>query len=265
MRESLAGRITGAYLALIVVVLLGLALYVAHFTRSAYRDQLEAQLAADAAVAGGEAGLALSGAPAGAPDALQALASRLGANGEARITLIAPDGGVLGDSAESPAQMDNHADRPEVAAALRGELGTVVRHSATVGYDMLYVAVPIRADGPLLGVARAALPLATVDQTIRALVGPLLAASGLAALWPRPGWRSGLAAPPSGRSSGSPCWPKPWLRVGSTPACGSPRGTRSASSASPSTGWPIASRRPSAPSRPSATAWRSSWRPWPTG
>src|SRR2546430_1211509 len=111
MRASLAWRISSAYLILILAILLGLGLYVTSFTRSTYLDQLEAQLGAEASVAAGEAALALADRPAAD---LEALATRVGANGQARLTLIAPDGVVLGDSAESPAQMENHAGRPEV-------------------------------------------------------------------------------------------------------------------------------------------------------
>ena len=184
LRPSLARRITGAYVALILAVLLGVAVYAVWLTRSTYLDQVDAQLTAEAAIVAAEAADRL-----GAPTAdLQALAVRVGAASGTRVTLIAPDGTVLGDSAESPAQMENHADRPEVAAALRGGRGTDVRHSATVGYDMLYVAMPIASDGRLLGVARAALPLVAVDRTtsslasavILALGGTAIAASALA-------------------------------------------------------------------------------------
>jgi two-component system, OmpR family, phosphate regulon sensor histidine kinase PhoR len=177
--SRLAWRISGVYLALILAVLLGLALYIAAFTRSTYVEQLEGQLGAEAAVVGGEAALALAGDPS---VDLQPLATRVGANSQARITLIARDGLVLGDSAESPAAMENHANRPEVISALAGQRGVSLRHSATVGYDMLYVAVPMRTDSELLGVARAALPLRAIDQAAAALGGAVAVAIGLAGL-----------------------------------------------------------------------------------
>ena len=75
----------------------------------------------------------------------------------ARVTLIAADGVVLGDSEAEPATMENHAGRPEVAPALAGDAaGSSMRHSATVDQDLLYVAVPIRDGGRIVGVARVA-------------------------------------------------------------------------------------------------------------
>src|SRR5581483_11404800 len=57
--------------------------------------------------------------------------------------------------------------------------------SETVGYAMLYVAVPIRADNTAIGVARAALPLADVDRLVATLTRAILLAAaggGLVAL-----------------------------------------------------------------------------------
>lgn len=60
--------------------------------------------------------------------------------GELRVTLIAPGGEVLYDSAESAAALPNHADRPEVASALETGEGSSERSSETVGYVSLYEA-----------------------------------------------------------------------------------------------------------------------------
>jgi two-component system, OmpR family, phosphate regulon sensor histidine kinase PhoR len=59
-----------------------------------------------------------------------------------RTTLIATDGVVLADSHSDPAVMDNHAGRPEVQAALNGDVGVANRVSASTGFDQRYVALP---------------------------------------------------------------------------------------------------------------------------
>lgn len=62
-----------------------------------------------------------------------------------RITLIDAQGNVVADSdfpdGPLPA-IENHASRTEVRAALEGQTGQARRHSATVGRDLMYVAVP---------------------------------------------------------------------------------------------------------------------------
>ena len=76
--------------------------------------------------------------------------------------------------------MENHAGRPEVAAALQGRPGRSVRFSSTVGTGMLYLAFPVETpDGRV--VVRTALPTAAVDeslQRIRAIMFRLAVASG---------------------------------------------------------------------------------------
>jgi len=64
-----------------------------------------------------------------------------------RLTVVAADGRVLGDTEEDPAQMENHGDRPEIRAALRGATGEDVRLSETQGLQRMYVAVPARYQG----------------------------------------------------------------------------------------------------------------------
>src|SRR5262249_35168529 len=73
---------------------------------------------------------------------LDAEADRLGALTGTRVTLIAPDGKVLGDSSETldgVAAMENHGTRPEVVQARASGFGAADRHSDTLGIDMMYV------------------------------------------------------------------------------------------------------------------------------
>ncbi len=87
----------------------------------------------------------------------------------ARVTFVARDGTVLGDSSVLEAdlgKLENHLDRPEVRAAMSGQPVGVVRLSHTVHERMLYVAVPARLAGETVGVVRAALPLTKIEKKI---------------------------------------------------------------------------------------------------
>ena len=97
---------------------------------------------------------------------------------ETRVTIIAHDGIVLADSEADPKSMENHAGRPEVAAALNGQTGANTRVSATVGTEFFYVAVPSGDK-----VARLAYPLATIRSHIAEIEGALLRATLLALLF----------------------------------------------------------------------------------
>ncbi|MBN2822560.1 MAG: PAS domain-containing protein [Coriobacteriia bacterium] len=78
---------------------------------------------------------------------LSGTVERLVAHTELRMTVVGPDGVVLADSEEDPGSMENHADRPEIAAALEGSIGRDIRESATQGVDQMYVAVPAALQG----------------------------------------------------------------------------------------------------------------------
>jgi two-component system, OmpR family, phosphate regulon sensor histidine kinase PhoR len=87
-----------------------------------------------------------------------------------RVTLIAADGRVLGDSTQSPeerASLDNHSSRPEVVQARSHGMGQVRRYSDTVRMDMLYVAVAARH--PHVRFVRLAMPATEVDAQLRAV------------------------------------------------------------------------------------------------
>src|SRR3989475_11955232 len=84
----------------------------------------------------------------------QALAEQYGARLKARATIIAPDGTVIGDSERTIREvrkMENHAARPEVAAALAGAIGRDLRQSQTLDVAMLHNACPINAGQKVSG------------------------------------------------------------------------------------------------------------------
>ncbi len=95
-----------------------------------------------------------------------------------RVTLIDSTGRVLGDASVPQsrlATLDNHASRLEIHAALQGREGVAVRHSATLGADLLYVAFPARAGA--VRVVRVSEPLADLTRLTTALLGLLVLAA----------------------------------------------------------------------------------------
>jgi len=100
------------------------------------------------------------------------LASQLAAT---RVTLVARDGRVLADSEADPAKMENHGYRQELLAAFRGETGSVIRRSPTMGVDFLYVAVPVET-----GALRLAVPLSAIAQQVNAIRKQVLLSTALA-------------------------------------------------------------------------------------
>lgn len=112
--------------------------------------------------------------------ALQPFCQDLDRRAATRLTVIGADGSVKADSEHDPSTMDNHADRPEVAAALRGRTGDSTRFSATLRQRTMYVAVPVVQSGRVTEVVRAAIPVTASDALIHTLHGRLAAAALLA-------------------------------------------------------------------------------------
>jgi two-component system, OmpR family, phosphate regulon sensor histidine kinase PhoR len=100
----------------------------------------------------------------------------------ARVTLVAADGTVLGDSdldSEQLKEIDNHGDRPEIQQARRDGIGMARRYSSTLRSEMLYVAVPVRnPELPELSEVRLALPATEVERQLAAVMRSAVAAFG---------------------------------------------------------------------------------------
>lgn len=95
-----------------------------------------------------------------------------------RITLIDTDGTVLYDTEADPADMPNHADRPEVIRAFEEGRGNSERSSSTLGEVMLYEA--IRLDNGT--VVRLAQEQAGFLSILSSMILPLLGLVALGAL-----------------------------------------------------------------------------------
>jgi two-component system, OmpR family, phosphate regulon sensor histidine kinase PhoR len=164
MLRSLRWHIAIPYTILILAATLGLTIYLSGQIQKVRLADLEAQLLAEARL------LADRVAPRLASDADPQVLDRLVQDWsdllEARVTIIGAEGTVLGESQEDRTQMDNHLNRPEVQLALLQGQGTSRRYSATVRYEMMYTAVPVRAGdtGKLLGFMRVALPLRDIEE-----------------------------------------------------------------------------------------------------
>lgn len=101
---------------------------------------------------------------------------------DARITVIDSQGDVVADTKKDPENLDNHMNRPEVADILeKGEnVGISIRESDSLGYSMLYVAVPVKHQNKTDGVLRISISLESVDTAVAKLWGNLALIFGIA-------------------------------------------------------------------------------------
>lgn len=188
-RLALAGVLTAAAALLVVLFIQGRVLSADTRNETQERLRAEARILAEAL----SVPLSVQGPGYWVDD----LVDRAGRSTETRLTVVSLNGTVLGDttaSGDALHAIENHAGRPEVRDALSLGEGTNERLSNTAHERQMYVAVRIRHEGRLLGVARASLSLARIEMRISqlqrslglALLTVLALASGLAWWLSRP-------------------------------------------------------------------------------
>lgn len=80
-----------------------------------------------------------------------------------RTIVVDREGRVVADS-KSDSASDDFSSRPEVEAALRGEVATGIRHSDTLNTDLFYVAVPVASGGRVHGAVRITYSTEQLDE-----------------------------------------------------------------------------------------------------
>jgi two-component system, OmpR family, phosphate regulon sensor histidine kinase PhoR len=170
MRNRIFLKTMAAFMAVIAAATLALDISIRHTWENSLRNDIERLLTQNAQ------GFALR-VENDRQHTLQQMAEEESRITETRVTIIARDGVVLADSEADPKTMENHAGRPEVAAALAGKTGSSMRLSHTVGIEFLYVAVPSKDK-----VVRLAYPLSAIERHIGDIRRTLLQATLLALL-----------------------------------------------------------------------------------
>ena len=171
-RPHLFWRIYATYLVVIVLCTAAVGFYAVRSARSFYVQHTESELQARAQLVREQVAAQIG---ADTPTELELLVRRLGAASGTRITVIsggqpgASVGTVLADSDTVPGEIENHRDRPEFREALQGRTGISIRHSSTLGEDMMHVVVPVTEGGRVTAVVRTAIPLTAVNHALASL------------------------------------------------------------------------------------------------
>jgi two-component system, OmpR family, phosphate regulon sensor histidine kinase PhoR len=108
----------------------------------------------------------------------------------ARVTIIAMNGRVIGNSDHDSSNMTDHSNRIEIQQALLSGSGLAMRKSDTLKSDLLYVAKKIMPADKPQGFIRLSIPLKDVDASIKLIrtriiivVSLIILASGLLRFW----------------------------------------------------------------------------------
>ena len=180
MFHSIRWRIAIPYIVLTLLVLFGLTILVTNRARDEHLADLKVTLLSEARLIADAAAPDLAGAAG--EESLDPLARSWASLIDGRVTILAADGVVIGESHRDSSVMEDHLDRPEVRQALATGSGSALRFSATLGQEMMYGAAPIYAGDEVVGLARVAQPLDQIERSVARLRQPLIAVAVAAAL-----------------------------------------------------------------------------------
>ena len=165
-KKRLLRHLFPSYLLITLISLVAVTWYASDSIRHFFLEQTAADLLARARLLENQIPQFLGTLEASVVDAM---CKEIGVSSATRITVILPSGRVIGDSNEDPAIMGNHALRPEVITARKGDVGKSIRFSMTLQKRMMYVAIPLKNKKKIVAVIRAALPVTAIDQALKVI------------------------------------------------------------------------------------------------
>ncbi len=173
-RKKLIWQLFPPFLFITFISLLATTVYVTKFWRQLYLEQLSANLLKLTLLAESQLKPLLVGKDF---SQLNEVINFLGQQTDIRFSVMLPDGVMVGDSAYDPEKMENHGDRPEIQAALKGEVGVSTRRSYTLDERMIYLALPVKDHNQIIGLIRTALPVTYVDKILRKIYLKIISGS----------------------------------------------------------------------------------------
>lgn len=180
MFKSIRGRIAATNVILIIIIMGGLAVYLSSFINQIHVNDLEDKLTNEARLLADALVDELQDHPE--THNYEVLAEHWGELQGSRVTIIDAQGVVLGDSHVNVISMENHIGRPEIVKALESNAGLSTRYSETMGFEMMYAAMPVLINDEVNGFVRVALPIEQVEATTAVLQRAILGITVVASL-----------------------------------------------------------------------------------
>lgn len=156
--ETIFGRLLRAFLLIIMVCALAFGVLGGYYARNLYIQRVRGEAKREAILIGELIRAHCGGDAAAIDTACAAAAQKTGS----RITVIAENGTVLGDTEHDRTSMDSHNDRPEVKQARRDGAGHSSRYSSTLKTEMMYTAILVESPSGGELVVRIARPLSGI-------------------------------------------------------------------------------------------------------
>ena len=112
------------------------------------------------------------------------ICKEIGMPAKTRITVISPNGRVIGDSAQNPEQVENQIKYPEIQDALKRDKGESVRYSPTLQQTMMNVAVPLKdpKTNEIIAILRASRDISSLNDKLKSVQVKILTAGLIIAI-----------------------------------------------------------------------------------
>ena len=160
-------RILLTFLGLVVVVLAALEVPLGVQNARTEQRTLSTKLERDATTLASLAEDSLKPSGKGLLKSLAAFVYRYGQDTGGRVVIVNGQALAVIDTSPSASGTETFASRPEIKAALRGNVATGTRNSETLHTRLLYVAVPVLSAGRVEGAVRITYPTSAVDARVR--------------------------------------------------------------------------------------------------
>jgi signal transduction histidine kinase len=167
-------RLIAAFVGVTIVILAAQNIPLTRYLRTVETERVLAGIQRDAFILGGASEDALAADSEQAQNDLQASVDVYRTTTLAMVVVTDGNGVAVAVSGDEARRGVDYSTRPEIAAALSGTPTSGRRASATLGTDIVYVAVPVRSGAQLVGVVRLTYPASTIDDRISAKVRGIL-------------------------------------------------------------------------------------------
>jgi len=156
-------RLVAAFVGITIVVLAAHDIPLRRHLQQVERDRLVTGLERDSFVLAGRVEESLESGSGRGDTALQHVIDAYRASSGARVVITDRNGIAVAISDEETSAGTSYVTRPEIASGLGGSLVAGERDSTTLGFRLLYVAVPVLSGESVVGTVRLTYPAAGSD------------------------------------------------------------------------------------------------------
>lgn len=169
-------RLIGAFLGVAGLILVIFSVPMARFVTTVERERLVTVLERDAFILAGHAKETLTVSSGTQLRSLQPYIDSFKTVNDGHVVVTDVEGRVIASDDASIVIGEDYTNRPEIKAALKGTPTSGQRKSATLGQNLVFVAVPVLSGDDTLGAVRISHPASHIDEKVRGRVVGIIGA-----------------------------------------------------------------------------------------